>query len=81
MALWLDSSIVAFIRLARISSGADAHGREASLMVTEKVAAFVEVMGLIGREMGTNPAEVSRKVIKLYAGKVAANRRRLSGRA
>lgn len=79
-ALWLDSSIVVFIRLTRMISGADPHGREAFLMIAEKATALVEVMGLLGREIGSNPAEVSRKVIKLYAGKVAANRKRLSGR-
>ncbi len=79
-ALWIDSSIVVFIRLTRMMSGADTHGREASLMIAEKAAALVEVMELLGREIGSNPAEVSRKVIKLYAGKAAANRKRLSGR-
>ena len=79
MALWVNSSIVVFIRFARIWSGADPQGREASLMVTEKAASLVEVIGFLGREIGTKPAEVSRKIIKLYAGKVAANRRRLSG--
>ena len=49
-------------------------------MIAEKATALVEVMGLLGREIGSKPAEVSRKVIKLYAGKVAANRKRLSGR-
>ena len=80
MTLWVDSSIVVFIRCARIWSGADPHGREASLMVTEKAGALFDVMSLLGREIGTNPADVSRKIATLYAAKVAANRRRLSGR-
>ena len=66
------------MRTAKIMSGGDADGREARLMVAEKMQSVFELqMKAMTGGLGTTPLSGSRAVLKHYKRKVAANRRRL----
>ena len=77
--LGLDASAVVALRTTKALMGGDASGREAELMVSEKLAAAAELQSLFlfGR-LGTDPARAAKKVVRFYGRKVRANRRRLS---
>lgn len=76
--LGIDSAAVIAMRLAKLGSGQDLAGREMSLMMSEKVQAVVEMqMAALTGSLGSNPAAATRQMLKLYSGKVNANRRRL----
>lgn len=76
--LGIDSSAVIAMRMAKVGSGQDPTGREMSLMVSEKVEAALELqMAAMTGSLGSDPADATRKLLKMYSGKVKANRRRL----
>ncbi|MCB8873676.1 hypothetical protein [Acidisoma silvae] len=67
------------LRLAKIARGGKRGTAESQLMVSEKIAAAIEAQSIMARSllMG-QPEKGANAVTKLYARKVAANRRRLS---
>lgn len=77
--LGMDSASVIGLRAMKIAQGGSAAGKEAELMVTEKMAtAFdVQLQWMTGG-FGLNPATATRKAVGEYARKVRANRKRLS---
>ena len=77
--LGAESSVVAALRLTRIAAGGRGAAAESRLMVSEKVAAVVELQtrAMTG-QLGTTPLAGTQKTLDLYRGKVAANRRRLT---
>lgn len=73
-----QSAIVMGLRAAKIASGGDPDGREARLMVSEKLETLTELqMKLLTGALGTSPLSGSQAALKIYKRKVAANRRRL----
>ena len=86
--IMLDAQQVIALRLAKIALGGAAAEAEASLMVNEKIAAFMQSQAIAGRNalrsipVGSPSRGVSagsaRQILNLYQRKVAANRRRLS---
>jgi hypothetical protein len=77
--LGVEASQVIVMRTAKVAMGGDADGRESRLMVSEKLAAVIEMQtALVTGALGANPAAATSKVIMHYRRKVRANRRRLS---
>lgn len=77
--LGIEASIVAGMRLTRIAAGGPQAARETELMITEKIAAAVELQAkLAGAMPGATALGTTRQTVRHYRGKVAANRRRLS---
>ena len=75
---WTVPQVVS-LRLAKIARGGKRGSAESRLMVTEKIAAAVTAQGIMARAMLTgSPAKGADAVTRLYARKVAANRRRLT---
>jgi hypothetical protein len=77
--LAIEAQQVIALRLAKMALGGPAAQREARLMVSEKVAAMAKggqmmAMGAAGAKKDLNVG----KVVRMYRGKVRANRRRLS---
>ncbi len=79
LSLIRDTPIVIGLRLAKLGRGGRGAPAEASRMVTEKLAAAAQAQGIMMRALlrGMMPTGAA-KVTRLYAGKVAANRRRLA---
>ena len=78
VALGIDSSMVVGMRLTKFATGADPDGKEARLMVAEKVRAVVELQSaLMAGKFGATPLSRTQKTIAHYGRKVAANRKRL----
>ena len=79
---WLlgaEASAVMGLRIARLAAGGEAGAREAELMVSEKVRAGLELqVELMRAGPSLTPLSGTRKALRHYQGKVAANRRRLS---
>lgn len=79
---WLlgaESSAVIALRLARLAAGGSASVREATLMVTEKIEAGLELQAsLVGGALGLTPLSGTQKTVRHYRRKVAANRKRLT---
>jgi len=67
-----ESQQVIWLRLAKLGGGGAAAGTEASLMVSEKLAAATDAAGRL--MMGASPDSV----VRGYRRKVRANVRRLS---
>lgn len=81
--IMLDAQQVIALRLAKIALGGAAAEAEASLMVSEKIAAFMQSQAIAGRGvLSAAPAGASarsaRQILNLYQRRVSANRRRLS---
>jgi hypothetical protein len=76
--LGAEAATVMTLRSLKIASGQDADGREARLLVTEKIDAALALqnLALTGALGATGPAVVDR-TLKHYRRKVRANRRRL----
>ena len=78
LAMWIDASMVIWLRGMRIAGGGRIANREATRMVAEKLDANWQ----LGLDMVLNPAttpdEAARRSIDHYAPRVRANRRRLS---
>jgi hypothetical protein len=78
-ALGLEASTVIGLRALRLAQGGAKAEQEASLMVTEKLAAAQELAqaGATGA-LGSSAPAIATRVLKRYRQKVRANRRRLS---
>lgn len=67
------------LRLAKIARGGKRGQAESHLMISEKIGAAMQAQSIMLRSMLTgSPDKGSNAVTKLYARKVAANKRRLS---
>lgn len=76
--LGLEATTVVALRTAKFAMGGDADGREARLMVAEKMQSIFELqMAMLTGGLGTTPLSGSKAVLKHFKRKVAANRRRL----
>lgn len=75
----LDAQQVVSLRLARLA-GNDVSGREATLMVTEKIAAFGEAQTamVLAISAGASPEAAMRALFRPYRRRVSANRKRLA---
>ena len=73
--LGLETSAVIGMRIAKCASGGDLDGKEARLMVAEKVASALTLQSEL---FGLSPLAGTRKALGHYRRKVSANRRRLS---
>ncbi len=77
--LGMDASAVIGLRLARIAVGDAEAGREAQLMVTEKLEAALEMQAdLMTGRFGSTPLSGTQGLLRHYGRKVRANKRRLS---
>jgi hypothetical protein len=66
------------LRLARIAHGGKRGQAESKLMISEKIAAGLQAQAIMARSWLTGSPEKGRDAVtKLYARKVAANKRRL----
>jgi hypothetical protein len=75
----LDSAAVMGLRTAKFVACDAAAAVEAQRMVSEKVAAAVELQLLaLGGGLGTSPRQAVKRSLRHYGPKVRANRRRLS---
>jgi hypothetical protein len=79
MRFGLDAQQVVSLRLAR--AGNDVSGREARLMVSEKIAAFAEAQTamMLALTSGASPEAAMRAGFRPYRRRVRANRKRLAG--
>lgn len=77
--LGVESSTVIALRTTKVLLGGDRSGREANLMVSEKMKAAMELQTAFwfGR-LGSDPTEAIGKVVNSYSHRVRANRRRLT---
>ena len=77
--LAIEAQQVVALRMARLAAGGPNAYREATRMVTEKVAAFAAAQRVMLGAAGTDKnGKTSKKVLALYRRRVAANKRRLS---
>lgn len=77
--LALGAQQVIALRLAKIATGGPQAGREASLMVAEKVAALSASQGLMLKAATRGDVgKGAQNVLRLYQRRVSANARRLS---
>jgi hypothetical protein len=79
--LGLDAQGVIALRLMRLSGGGDAARAESQRMIGDKMAALREahVAAAAGAIIGDGP-KLARKVLRVFAKRVRANRKRLSRR-
>ena len=78
-ALGVEASAVIGLRTSRLASGGEPARREAALMGAEKIGAGLELQtALPSAGAGLTPLSGTRKALRHYRRKVAANRRRLS---
>ena len=76
--LGMDAASVVGLRTANALVGGDPTGREAQLMISEKLAAGMEIQSAFMRgALGRDPATATKKVLRTYSRKVRANKRRL----
>ena len=73
--LGIEATGVIGMRVAKIATGGDPTGVEARLMVTEKIESAWELGSALA---GLTPLAGTRKALRHYGRKVAANRRRLA---
>jgi hypothetical protein len=77
--LAIEANQVIALRMAKLAMGGDRKGKESRLMVTEKIQAMGEAGRVATRAaLGGKSDLGARKIVRLYRGKVRANRRRLS---
>ena len=77
--LGMEASAVIGLRLAKIAIGDAEAGREAQLMVAEKVQAALELQAsLLTGRLGSTPLSGTQGLLRHYGRKVRANKRRLS---
>lgn len=73
-----EASAVIGLRMLRIAAGGPAGDAEARLMVSEKVAAGLELQAKAVRGgLGVSPTDAAARTLNHYRRKVKANRRRL----
>jgi hypothetical protein len=79
LSLLHDAPIVIGLRLAKLGRGGRGAPAEFSRMITEKLVAAAQAQSIMAQALlrGTTP-KAAAKVTRLYARKVAANRRRLT---
>jgi hypothetical protein len=78
-ALSVEAASVIWLRCHRIAGGGPEGAREASLMVTEKVAVHQELLaGLLAGRLGKTPLAVTARMTRRMLKGVRDNRRRLS---
>jgi len=79
--LGMDATMVAGLRMAKISAGGPKAAAEARRMVTEKVEAAVglQMLALTGG-LGSSVESATARSLRHYGPKVRANRRRLGKR-
>ena len=76
-ALGLEASTVIGMRVAKCASGGDLDGKEARLMVAEKMASALTLQAEL---FGLSPIATTQKTLRHYRREVSANRERLSHR-
>ncbi len=77
--LGMESASVIGLRTMKIAMGGPAGDVESKLMVDEKVKAAVELQAALWTgKLGSNPTMATKQALRLYSGKVRANRKRLS---
>ncbi|WP_174273835.1 hypothetical protein [Sphingomonas bacterium] len=77
--LGIEASAVVALRMGKLASGGDPDGAETRLMIAEKMQAALEIQaGMMTGQFGFTPLTGSRKAIRHYGRKVAANHKRLS---
>jgi hypothetical protein len=80
-ALSLEAASVVWLRTQRIAGGGPGAAEEASLMVTEKIAAQQELFAaLLAGRLGRTPLAITTAVTRRMLKGVRANRRRLARR-
>ncbi len=77
-ALWLEASSVVWLRSMRLAAGGAAAEREASRMVSEKLAANWELGMKLLWGGAVSPEQSAHRSLRHYRSKVRANRRRLA---
>ena len=81
VALWGEAASVIWLRSQRIMQGGPEAAAEASLMVTEKIAAQQDlIVKLATGKLGKTPLAVAANSTRYMLKGVRANRKRLSGR-
>lgn len=79
VALWGEAASVVWLRTQRIAQGGPEGMAEASLMVTEKIAAQQDLLvKLTAGELGKTPLAVAANATRYVLKGVRANRKRLS---
>lgn len=79
--LGMESAWVIQMRLMKIAAGGAAGKAEASRMVSEKVAANIDLAGKLATgRMGSGGTKTAEAIVKHYTGPVKANAKRLSKR-
>jgi hypothetical protein len=75
-----DAQCVVRLRLMKLAAGGPAAASEASSMITEKVAAFLEAQAVATAAVleGSNGAHTVKNVLNIYVKTVQANKDRLS---
>ncbi len=77
--LGVEASAVIAMRMTKICMGDSGASSEMTLMTSEKISAAMELgVALLGDGTGRTPLASGQRAVKLYRGKVAANRRRLA---
>ena len=77
-ALGMDAASVIGMRTASAFTGGDLTGREAQLMISEKLSVAMELQSaFMSGALGQDPANATRRVLQTYRRKVSANNRRL----
>jgi len=81
LSLMMNVPVVMGLRLAKIGRGGRRAQAESHRMIAEKIAAGVQAQTIMARSLLTgSPEKGGSAVTRLYARKVAANKRRLSKR-
>jgi len=76
--LAMEAQQVIALRLMKFAMGGSAAAQEAQLMVTEKMRATVEALGMVASAMACGTlAGVADAVVRMLYQEVQANRRRL----
>ena len=77
-ALGADAASVIGMRTASALAGGDLTGREARLMICEKLLAGMEIQSaFMSGALGKDPATAMEEVLRTYSRKVRANKQRL----
>ena len=76
--LWAEAGTVMALRSWRVMAGGAAAQRELEQMVSEKVAAGLELAGALAGGRVTTPHGAARKALGIYGRHVRGNRRRLA---
>lgn len=76
--LWADSVAVMSMRTSDMLTGRPGAEHEAVRMVTEKLSASAELLFSLAVAGQIAPDQAAHKAVRHYAGKVRANRKRLT---